>query len=231
MKRTMLFLLPLFSMPFFAVSQTETAEPVMVTVSQSQNLPADTTKHKPGPARSTSAFSPQKVNQHNSVTNQDFWIYDSWLTLVDDDDYDGYYSSFSLSFDADTFFQSHELYAVIYLGDAVEYKSVYVTSVFTIFGETSDDYLTLDIELVSGYRPYDYDIRIELYDAHNDSRVAVYDAFDDADLALVSLESRSNDQPYQDRHHDTSHHGGTMGMAGLLLILFAIARRYTRLKL
>ncbi|MBD3586221.1 hypothetical protein HHX48_10755 [Salinimonas sp. HHU 13199] len=231
MKRTMLFLLPLLSMPTFAASQTQTTEPVMVTVSQSQNLPPDTKKHKPGPARSTSAFASQKVDQHNSVVNQDFWIYDSWLTLNTDEDYDGYYSSFSLSFDADTFFQAHELYAVIYLGDAVEYKSVYVTSVFTIFGENSDDYLTLDIELVSGFMPYDYDIRIELYDAHNDERVAIHDAFDDADLALVSLESRSNDQPYHDAHHDSSRHGGSIGVVGLFLLLVAIIRRCTRLKL
>ncbi|QCZ92659.1 choice-of-anchor H family protein [Salinimonas iocasae] len=214
-----------------ALAESSHQEPVMVTVSQSQHLPADAKKHKPGPARSTSAFAPQKVDQHNTVSNQDFWIYDCWLTLLTDEDYDGYFASFSLSFDADTFYQAHELYAVIYLGDAVEYKSVYVTSVFTVYGEDSDDYVTLDIELVSGYAPYDYDIRIELFDAHNDYRVAVYDAFNDADLSLVSLESRSNDQPYHDSHHSSSRHGGSIGLAGILMFIFAIARRCTKLRL
>ena len=150
----------------------------------------------------------------------DFWIYDSWVSFQSDRDADGYYSSFSITLDADTIYNAASVYAVIFVGRNDTYESIYTTSTFTLYGDESQDSLTIDSELVTGFPPREYQLLIELYDATTNQLVAYSDDYDDADLAYLNLESRNHDQAYQDTVVVVDKHGGSLSVGGLLTFGF-----------
>jgi len=161
------------------------------------------------------------------VNNTDYWIYDSWVTLDADIDYDGYFSAFTVEFDADTIFANVPVYAVIYLGQDERYQSIHVTSEFSLYGDDSTDGFVVESELISGFPSGDYDILIELYDAYNDELVAFSDAYDDADLSYVSLESNNYEYVVQDTVVVVEEYGGTTGALALFgLGAFMFIRRF-----
>ncbi|BBO26529.1 hypothetical protein AltI4_09170 [Alteromonas sp. I4] len=145
----------------------------------------------------------------------DYWFYDAWVTLYGDRDYDGYFYGFSLEFDADTAYYQAPVYAIVYLGKNDFYEPFHVTSVFTLFGESSDDSVLLESELETGYPTGDYDILIELIDADSDLHVATIDAYSDAELSYQSLESADFDQPVTSEVV-VEYHAGSWGLAGLI---------------
>lgn len=147
----------------------------------------------------------------------DYWFYDAWVTLYSDRDYDGYFSGFSLEFDADTAYYQAPVYAVVYLGKNDYYEPFHVTSVFTLFGESSDDSVLLESDLETGYPTGDYDILIELIDAQSDLHVATIDAYSDADLSYQSLESADFDQPVTSEVV-VEYHAGSWGIFGLVAL-------------
>lgn len=153
--------------------------------------------------------------------NEDFWIYDSWVTFDHDIDYDGYYSRFTLEFDADTVYTSAPVYAVVYLGSNGVYDSIHVTSEFAIYGEDSSDSFVLENTLISGFPPQEYDLLIELYDAYTDNLVAYSDSYEDADLYMLSLESDDYESRYEDTIVVVEEHGGSTGLLTLALLLCA----------
>lgn len=158
-----------------------------------------------------------------NVTNQQFWIFDAWVELEIDEDSDGYFSQFSLGFDADTEFSSAEIYVRLYLAEDEVFREFHTTNNFTIYADSSDDSLVIESELLTGFPSAEYEILIELYDAYNDQLVAIYDGNDDADLYLLSLES-------QDRESVqvviVQEHGGSLGL-WILLLLPLITLRVT----
>ena len=153
--------------------------------------------------------------------NNDFWIYDAWVSLDTDLDHDGYYHGFTLEFDADSYFNSVAVYARLYLARGEVFQEYHTTSVFIIEGEDDSDALVVESELLSGFKPGDYEILIELYDANNDELVAVYDGYEDADLSLLPLESKDYDQVYVEPVVVVHEHGGSIGyllLPGLFLL-------------
>ncbi|WP_414828381.1 choice-of-anchor H family protein [Alteromonas sp. H39] len=156
-----------------------------------------------------------------SLNDTEFWIYDSWVTVQNDYDYDGYYTTLNIEFDADTVFSQVPVYAVIYLGKNDVFDSIHVTSVFNIYGDDSNDAFIVESDLVSGFPPRDYEILIELYDADHDVLVAASDGYWDADLAYVSLESENYDV-VEETVVVVEEHGGTLFIPALLA-LFGIA--------
>jgi hypothetical protein len=157
------------------------------------------------------------------LTNFDneFWIYDAWVTLRNDLDYDGYVYRFTLEFDADTIYNEADVYARLYLSRGEVFKEYHTTSVFTIFGEDSDDSLIVDSELLEGFPSGDYEILIELYDAYTDQLVAILDGNDDPDLYLLTLESK--DYEYIEPVRVVE--GGSMGYWLFLLLPLIILRK------
>ncbi|WP_218312656.1 choice-of-anchor H family protein [Alteromonas antoniana] len=156
-----------------------------------------------------------------SLNDTEFWIYDSWVTVQNDYDYDGYYTTLNVEFDADTVFSQVPVYAVIYLGKNEVFDSIHVTSVFNIYGDDSNDAFIIESDLVSGFPPYDYEILIELYDADHDVLVAASDGYWDADLAYVSLESENYDV-VEETVVVVEEHGGALFIPALLG-LFGVA--------
>lgn len=161
-----------------------------------------------------------------SSDDPDFWIYDSYVTLTSDTDYDGYHSSFKLEFDVDTIYQSAPVYAIIYTSTSDVFTPFYTTDVYNINGDNTRDAIIIENDLVSGFPSNDYEIMIAIYDADTDQMVAVSDGTDDADLAFVALESQ-NYEYVEPVEVIVVEHGGALGMwifASLGLIAY---RRYT----
>ncbi|MEP7702469.1 choice-of-anchor H family protein [Paraglaciecola sp. 25GB23A] len=155
--------------------------------------------------------------QSRSILNNydhEFWIYDAWVTLRNDLDYDGFVYRFSLEFDADTVYSEADVYARLYLSRGEVFNEYHTTSVFTIYGEGSDDSLLVDSELLSGFPSGDYEVLIELYDAYTDELVAILDGNDDPDLYLLSLESKD----YEYTEPVVIVEGGSFGYLSLLLL-------------
>lgn len=171
----------------------------------------------------------QKVRSSaEAITNTDFWIFDSWATLSNDLDYDGYYSTVTVEFDADTIYNRAYVYAIIYLGVNDVFDSVHVTSVFAIDSDSSNDSFIVESELLSGFPSNEYEIMIELYDADTDQFVAFSDGLDDADLAIVPLESTNYEILPEPTVVIVEEHGGSLGIFAMIALAFASIRRAIR---
>lgn len=165
-------------------------------------------------------------NQHHYVVQNEHWIYDSWVSLDIDLDYDGYYSQFTIEFDADTIFNVSPVYAVIYIGNNEYYESIHVTSEFYIHGEDAADSFAIESRLISGFPPGEYDVLIELYDGYSDVLVAYSDSYSDADLAYLTLESESYEDVFEDTVVIVHEHGGSTSIYTLtLLSMMLLVRR------
>jgi len=128
--------------------------------------------------------------------NTDFWFYTADVELFLDRDSDGYYTGIDLLFDADTYYDVADVYAVIYIsyeyGPWNEYAE---TETFTIFGSSGDDEYVVETDLVEGYPTGNYDILIELYDTYDNAFVASFGPEDTSELAILPLEDIGRDAP------------------------------------
>lgn len=138
----------------------------------------------------------QKAGAAAEAPNSEFWFYGADVELFGDEDGDGYYYGIDLLFDADTVYDSAEVYAVVYLseegGPWFEYAE---TDVFPIYGATSDDEYVIVSELLAGYPRGSYDILIELFDTWDDSFVADFGPESTSALSLLPLEDAERDSP------------------------------------
>jgi hypothetical protein len=161
----------------------------------------------------------------STVLSNDFWIYDSWVTLSNDFDYDGYYSTLTVEFDVDTVYSRAYVYAIIYLGVNGLFDPIYTTSVFGIDSDISEDSFTVESELISGFPRNDYEIMIELYDADTNQFVAFSDGYEDADLAFAPLESVNFETLPEPPVIIIDEHGGSFGIWAMFGIGLAAFRR------
>ena len=161
---------------------------------------------------------------------------DTWVSTVKteiwtDNDNDGFYRDFTISFDVDTDQSSRDVYAVLYQrrpGFSWEYETE--TSVFTVVGASADDVISIDAEWQSGYPTDYYDFRIELIDA--DTGEILDDVSSEfSPLLEVPLEDAGRDtyNSTPDPNPSTISHGaggGSWSLLGLSLLgLFGWARR------
>jgi hypothetical protein len=145
-------------------------------------------------AKDTAAMSKLAGPLGEAPSIGDHWIYDADVELFDDIDGDGYYRFLSLRIDADTFFASSYVYAVIYLSeDGETFEHFFSTDDFEINGAISDDEYFVETELVSGYPPGLYDVLIELYDADLGLYMDEFGPLQSAALELLPLEDATFD--------------------------------------
>ena len=175
----------------------------------------------------------QKGTDAQSATpNTDFWFYAVDVELFADEDLDGYFYGVDLLFDADTIYESAEVYAVLYLsregGPWYEYAA---TDVFPLYGATSDDDFVVVSELLEGYPGGSYDILVELYDTWDDSLVADIGPESSSELSFLPLEDQERDEPIEPPDVVVVEDGGgaadplSLLLAGLLLVTMVIRRR------
>jgi hypothetical protein len=137
----------------------------------------------------------------------DFWIYYADVQLFNDDDQDGYFHGLDVLFDADTYFEVADVYAVLYLSyEGGPWNEYAVTETFSVYGATSDDEYVVVSELKSGYPTGNYDLLIELYDTWDGSFVADIGPENNPDLGYLPLEDFNRDDP--DRGSQLHGHGG-----------------------
>lgn len=158
--------------------------------------------------------------------NIDFWFYMADVLLFNDHDDDGYFNGIDLLFDADTYFASADVYAVVYLSfEGGPWNEYAVTDNFTIFGATGDDEYNIVTELVSGYPSGSYDLLVELYDAWDDSFLAWIGPDETPELAFLQLEDEHRDIPYVPEVVVVEQGGGALGWWTLLLLAATLAIR------
>lgn len=199
-----------------SVSHGGTASGVELSHDEHQALEASGQRSKP--AR---PLMQQKSAASNAATpNTDFWFYTADVELFDDRDRDGFYSSISLSFDADTYYGIADVYAVIYLSyEYGEWNEYAETETFTLFGASSDDEYIVETDLVAGYPTGSYDILIELYDAWDNAFVASFGPEDTSELSILPLEDAERDSPASVGTTQIVVSSGGGGSTGLLFLL------------
>jgi len=168
---------------------------------------------KPGVAESTSP-------------NIEFWFYMADVVLFNDHDQDGYFNGIDLLFDADTYYDSADVYAVVYLSlEGGPWNEYAQTDDFTISGATGDDQYNIVTELVSGYPSGSYDLLIELYDAWDNSFVAWIGPDESPELAFLQLEDEGRDTPEVPEVVVVREGGGSLN--GSTLLLLSMVALYT----
>jgi hypothetical protein len=164
------------------------------------------------------------ARRSNSTASGDFWFYSADVLLFNDHDVDGHFHGVDLLFDADTYYQEAEVYAVFYLSlEGGPWNEYSATENFTLFGSSADDEFQIITELVSGYPTGSYDLLIELFDGYNDDFLASYGPVDTSELAFLPLEDANRDVPYIPPPTTVvvHEHGGSLGWLSLLA-LFAL---------
>jgi hypothetical protein len=174
----------------------------------------------PGEERLTT----QPITLSTSVVspNTDYWFYNADIELYFDYDEDGHYYGIDLWFDADTYFDAVDVYAVVYLSyESGPWNEFAATDNFTIFGASSDDDYVIETELMSGYPTGSYDILIELFDSFDGALLASIGSDDTAELALLPLEDSDRDAPVIVVQQFIAHGGG--GSTGFLMLIMLAA--------
>ena len=175
--------------------------------------------------------------QNQATTNADvyydFSIYTGYSELITDIDEDGYFQTFSVSFDADiqSSASQHQamVYADLYLSKNGEPWVLYFTTDdFLITGENTEDEFEVVTQLESGYVPDHYDVLIDLYEVGYSDVVATYSSDDSNELYALPLESTDYDPEYVEVIEVVEVHesyGGGVSWLLLTLLLVLIARR------
>ena len=172
---------------------------------------------------SMSKLSSTSLLRSNSYHNYaDFAIYGATTLLQEDYDSDGFYQTFSVSFDADiysyTSSQLSEVYALLYISkDGGPWTHYYTTDNFIIESDSQLDEYEVMTTFLSGYPTDYYDILIDLYQVGYSDIVASYSSDDSNALYALSLESADYDEPY---FEDIEiHHGGSISIVIIILLL------------
>jgi len=153
----------------------------------------------------------------------DFWFYTADVVLFNDGDFDEHYWGIDLLFDADTYFDVADVYAVVYLSyEGGPWNELAVTDSFPIFGASGDDEYVLVSELMSGYATGYYDLLIELFDSYDGTFLASFGPEDTSELSLLPLEDANRDDPFVDNIVVVGHGGGgaaSWWMNSMMLLL------------
>lgn len=166
----------------------------------------------------------QKLQKHDGHV----WIDSAAVGLSTDFDGDGYYTRIALDFDVDTDYLVTDVYARLFLsleqGPWVEYA---VTDNFSVTSVGGDAYY-VDTDLVEGFPPGYYDLRIEVYDALDDYLLASYGPADSAEVTLLPLEDELADSAFVNEPAGVltisdSGGGGSVGGLTLLALLLLTA--------
>ena len=138
---------------------------------------------------------------HHTWLNPEIWIADIGTLLYRDDDQDGYFSGFSLTIDADTYYQQAEIYVSIDVKRSFgERERLHTSANFTIYGDNVSDEYRIDIDLLANYQADDYDLYIDLHDAYNHQVLDSVSSADFSNLYRLPLESENLDQYYEIEH-------------------------------
>ena len=134
-------------------------------------------------------------NVATQLKSSAFYFSSAYVSMNIDRDGDGYYSDFSVNFDADTNYNNATVYALLYLSfEGGPWELYYSTNSFTLNGSSAYDDFTVNTLLTNGFPPGSYDILIDLYDEYDNALVATMSSYDNYALAEHFLEDASYDE-------------------------------------
>jgi hypothetical protein len=168
--------------------------------------------------------------QYNSALHHSFSIFTGYSQLITDIDEDGYYQSFSVSFDADILSpmpnQQALVYADLYLSrNGGPWELYFSTDDFVITGEDSNDEFEVVTQLDTGYLPDHYDVLIDLYEVGFSDVVATYSSNDSNALYALPLESSDYDPEYVEVEYYHEHGGASLWLLFSTMFLLVNRRR------
>lgn len=178
------------------------------------------------PSSSATSEDPYRAPVYHS-----FSIFDASSRLFEDFDYDGFYQTFSVTFDVDVngayLNERADLFAELYLSrDGGPWVHYYTTDVFTIYGDsTQDDYEVLTT-LYTGYVTDHYDVLIDVYEVGYSDIVATISADETDGLYALPLESSDRDREPEVIIVEES--GGSLSVLGLLFLGLCAGLRMNR---
>jgi hypothetical protein len=149
-----------------------------------------------------------------------------YTDLIVDEDGDGHYSRFQITFDPDADYDSPLVFARVWVrargGDWIE---EFVSEDWRVDISGDADAYVLDVDWLTGYPTSYYDVQIDLYDSATESLIASAGS-ERADLAQIPLEDRSRDQAVSvpipgggGSSHSREGGGGALGLWSLLGLL------------
>ena len=169
--------------------------------------------------------------QQNQVVYYDFSFYGANSYLLEDYDYDGFYQTFSVTFDADINSSAGDIqadvFAELYLSqDGGPWIHYYSTDVFTLHADSSHDDYEVLTTLANGYHTDHYDVLIDLYELGYADPVATISSDQSNALYALPLESSDRDAVYVDEVYiETEHSGGTLSWLSIALLAGVIGLR------
>ena len=151
---------------------------------------------------STTKTTSKSPTLRTNVTKENtslFSIYDAWISLDLDEDFDGYYSELTINFDADYVYNDYaEVYAEIYINsNGVDWELLYSTDSFLIYGNDSSDFYSVSLSLNTDFPTGQYDLLIDLYEVGYSGVAATISSGEDVDLYMLPLEDKVHEiNPY-----------------------------------
>lgn len=186
-------------------------------------------------SRQSSLTTKAESPNYSDAIYHEFSIYDASSRLFQDDDYDGFYQTFGVIFDADVYAPIGDdtalVYADLYLSqDGGPWEHYYTTDVFTIQGDSETDDYEVVTTLNAGYLSDHYDVLIDLYEVGYSDIVATISSDETDGLYALPLESTEYDTPYEPVTEEViiieeTHSGGSISILGLLFASILIAWR------
>lgn len=123
-----------------------------------------------------------------------FELHSIYTHLNTDYDGDGYYSDFSLSFDADFSHGHADVFAELYIRKAGgAWRHYHTTDVFGIYADSTNDEYTVRTRLKFDFPTGSYDLLIDLYEAGYNGIIATAGPVDDTDLYALPLEDKKHE--------------------------------------
>lgn len=164
----------------------------------------------------------------------EFGIYSASSRLFEDFDYDGFYQTFSVTFDADVYGQytgeRARVFADLYLSrDGGPWELYFTTDTFTIVDDLSNDEFEVLTTLDLGYKTGHYDVLVDLYEEGYSDIVATISSEDVAGLYALPLESSDRDE-YEVYLPEVIISAGSLSFYGLLVLVGVICFREGYLK-
>ncbi len=177
------------------------------------------------PTLASSLHLTENSAETSNSLHHSFSIYNAYSQLVTDIDADGYYQTFSVTFDADLLSpianQEAFVYADLYLSqNGGPWTLYFSTDNFVINGEDTADEFEVVTQLDSGYVPEHYDVLIDLYEVGYSDVVATYSSNDSNALYALPLESSDYDPEYVEVDYHEEHGGGSSWLLISALLLF-----------
>ncbi|SNY60146.1 hypothetical protein SAMN06297280_0020 [Arsukibacterium tuosuense] len=152
------------------------------------------------------------------------WFHSIDISLARDDNYNGYFHQLYVEFDADTEYSYHQVFAELSLTPDFGSERIYYTSsVFELFGESSNDWLGIETDLQHRYPANFYLLTIRIFDANTGYLLAEASGYDLSALDALTLEDYQRDQIQSSSSVEVS--AGTTGVVALLTLCLLLFRR------